>query len=199
MLSRNRLCLLDGQIRQKSPDLVFDLNCFKSMLDIIAFLGSAISFFIWVAEVPRINYLLPVVLFFTGSAMFCVFIVLQILSLLFLCKNFLPILRNSISWWKYLFPVEKNYFIMGTIHSNQLMMSFVWREFSSMRWKMMKEDPGVSSAQSWGWPHAPQEIFKETQASKLGDAPVHPLLYQQSSSRPSPCYIFITSYDMCYA
>ena len=68
-----------------------------------------------------------------------------------------------------------------------------------MRWKMMKEDPGVSSAQAWGFTHAPQEIFKETQASKLGDAPVHPLLYQQSSVRPSPCYIFITSYVMCYA
>ena len=68
-----------------------------------------------------------------------------------------------------------------------------------MRWKMMKGDPEVSSAQAWGCPHAPQEIFKETQVSKLGDAPVHPLLYQQSSVRPSPCYIFITSYDMCYA
>src|SRR3954465_15699619 len=45
----------------------------------------------------------------------------------------------------------------------------------------------------------PQEIFKETQASKLGDAPVHPLLHQQSSVRPSPHYIFITSYVMCYA
>ena len=68
-----------------------------------------------------------------------------------------------------------------------------------MRWKMMKEDPGVSSAQAWGCPHAPQEIFKGDQVSKLGDAPVHPLLYKQSSVRPSPCYIFITSYDMCYA
>ena len=68
-----------------------------------------------------------------------------------------------------------------------------------MRWKMMKEDPGVSSAQAWVCPHAPQEIFKETQVSKLGDAPVHPLLYQQSSVCPFPCYIFITSYVMCYA
>ena len=45
----------------------------------------------------------------------------------------------------------------------------------------------------------PQEIFKETQAFKLGDAPVHPLLHQQSSVRPSPRYIFINSYVMCYA
>src|SRR4051812_48429819 len=64
---------------------------------------------------------------------------------------------------------------------------------------MMKEDSAVSKAQAWGCPHAPQEIFKETQESKLGDAPVHPLLHQQSSVRPSSHYIFINSYVMCYA
>src|SRR4051794_20142563 len=45
----------------------------------------------------------------------------------------------------------------------------------------------------------PQEIFKETQASKLGDAPVHPLLPQKSSVRPSPHFLFMNSYVMCYA
>src|ERR1041385_5765612 len=45
-------------------------------------------------------------------------------------------------------------FIKGTNLSNQLMMSYVRREFSSVRWKMMKEDSGVSSAQAWGCPHA---------------------------------------------
>src|SRR3954470_19906299 len=64
---------------------------------------------------------------------------------------------------------------------------------------MMKEDSGVPKVQAWGCPRHPQEIFKETQASKLGDAPVHPLLHQPSSVRPSPCYIFINSYVMCYA
>src|SRR3954465_1637356 len=44
-----------------------------------------------------------------------------------------------------------------------------------------------------------QQIFKETQASKLGYAPVHPLLHQQSSVHPSSHYIFITSCVMCYA
>ena len=68
-----------------------------------------------------------------------------------------------------------------------------------MRRKMMKEDPGVSKAQAWGCPQHPQEIFQKTQASKLGDAPVHPLLHQQSSVRPSPHYIFINSYVVCYA
>src|ERR1041385_5411261 len=45
----------------------------------------------------------------------------------------------------------------------------------------------------------PQQVFKENQASKLGDDPVHPLLHQQSSVRPSSHYIFITSCVMCYA
>src|SRR4051812_6836898 len=62
---------------------------------------------------------------------------------------------------------------------------------------MMKEDLGVSKAQAWGCARNPQEIFKDTQASKLGDAPVHPLLHQQSSVCPSFHYIFITSCVMC--
>src|SRR3954462_7004297 len=45
----------------------------------------------------------------------------------------------------------------------------------------------------------PQELSKETQASKLGDAPEHPFLHQQLSVRPSLHYIFITSCVMCYA
>src|SRR3954471_5484386 len=64
---------------------------------------------------------------------------------------------------------------------------------------MMKEDLGVSKAQAWGCAQNPQETFKETQESKLGDAPVHPLLHQQSSVRPSLHYIFINSCVMCYA
>ena len=68
-----------------------------------------------------------------------------------------------------------------------------------MRREMMKEDSGVPKAKAWGCPQHTQEIFKETQVSKLGDAPVHPLLHQQSSVHPSPRYIFITSCVMCYA
>ena len=87
---------------------------------------------------------------------------------------------------------------MCTNRSNKFMRSYVGREFSSVRRKMMKEDLGVSKSQAWGCARNPQEIFKETQASKLGDAPMHPLLHQRSLVRPSPHYIFITSYVMCY-
>src|SRR3954463_14357104 len=64
---------------------------------------------------------------------------------------------------------------------------------------MIKEDPRVSSAQAWGCPHASPINIQVTQASKLGDAPVHPLLHQQSSVRPSSHYIFITSCVMCFS
>src|SRR3954452_22123600 len=64
---------------------------------------------------------------------------------------------------------------------------------------MMKEDPGVSNAQAWGCPCAPPINIQGDSASKLGDAPVHPLLHQQLSVRPSFHYIFITSCVMCYA
>ena len=48
---------------------------------------------------------------------------------------------------------------------------------------------------SLGMRPEPKEIFKETQASKLGDAPMHPLLRQQSSVRPSSHYFY---HFMCY-
>src|ERR1041384_3724016 len=88
---------------------------------------------------------------------------------------------------------------MCTNRSNRFMRSYVLREFSSVRWKMMKEYLGVSKDPAWGCARNPQEIFKETQASKLGDAPVHPLLHQQSSVRPSLHYIFSTSCVMCWS
>ena len=155
MLSKNRFCLLDGKIHHKSPDHLFDLNFFDSMLYTISFLASVLSFFYLSCRSA------PKKLFTTCWSVFHRFChVLHFLrfanfKLAFLCKNFLAVLRNSSSSWKSLFPVEENYLFMGTNLSNQLMMSFVWREFSSMRRKMMKEDPGVSKVQAWGCPHAP--------------------------------------------
>lgn len=106
------------KIRQKSLDHLFDLNVFDSMLYIIDFMASVLSFFIWVAEVPRINYLLPIVLFFTDSAMFWVLIILQILSLIFICKNLVAFIRSSRFSWIFYFQQVMNYFIKGTNHSN---------------------------------------------------------------------------------
>src|ERR1041384_2729572 len=44
-------------------------------------------------------------------------------------------------------------------------------QFSSVRRKMMKEDPGVSNAQAWGCPCAPPINIKGDSRSKLGNAP----------------------------
>src|ERR1041384_2175621 len=43
LLSRNRFCLLDEKIRDKSPDHLFDLNFFDSMLHTISLLTSVQS------------------------------------------------------------------------------------------------------------------------------------------------------------
>src|SRR3954466_15852436 len=43
LLSRNRLCLLDGKILNKSPDHLFGLNCFYNMLHTIVFQASVKS------------------------------------------------------------------------------------------------------------------------------------------------------------
>ena len=125
MLSRKQILSSYRKIRIKSPDHLFGLNFFYSVLYIIVFQASVLSFLIGVAEVPRKNHLLPAVLFFTDSVLFCLFFVLQTLSLLFLCKNLLAILRNNSSSRLSLFPARNNYFIKGTNLANQIIMSYV--------------------------------------------------------------------------
>ena len=156
MLSRNRFCLHDKKIRDKSPDHLFDLNFFDSMFHTIVFQESVLSFLIWVAEVPRKNSFLSVVLFFPDSAPVYLFAVLQTLSLIFLCKNFWEIKRNSSPSWKSLFAVEKNYFnrVLTSLISLQWVMYEGSFQVCDERW--WKEDLGVSNAQAWGFPCAPQ-------------------------------------------
>src|ERR1041385_6083460 len=95
MLSRKQILSLDRKNRIKSPDYLFDLNFFESMLYTIVKLSYVLSFFISVAEVPRKNSLLPAILFFTDSAALGLSLLLQTLSLPFLCKNLLAILINN--------------------------------------------------------------------------------------------------------
>ena len=67
-----------------------------------------------------------------------------------------------------------------------------------MRRKMMKGDPGVPKSQAWGCPRHPQEIFKETQASKLGDAPASPSSSTIISSSFSTLYFYqFICYVLC--
>ena len=59
----------------------------------------------------------------------------------------------------------------------------------------MKEEPGVSKAQAWGCHMHTQEIFNETQASKLGDAPASRSPSTIISSSFSTLYFY---HFMCY-
>src|ERR1041385_83517 len=93
----NRFCPRDGKNHRKILVHLFELKFLHSVLYTITELSYVLSFLISVAEVSLKNSLLPAVLFFTDYATFCLSLVLQTLSLLFLCKNFLAILRNSSS------------------------------------------------------------------------------------------------------
>src|ERR1043165_9875870 len=97
MLSRNRFCLLDGKIRDKSPAHLFDLNFFDSMLHTISFQASIQSFFDLSCRSTskKFPFLCCSVLLSFAPAF--LFVVLQSLSLLFLCKLFWAGKRNSSS------------------------------------------------------------------------------------------------------
>ena len=176
MLSRKQILSLDRKIRIKSPDLIFGHNCFDRGFYIIVFRASVLSFLIWVAEVSRTGQLLPAVLFFTDSVLFCLTFTLQIKNLLFLCKNLLAILRNSRTSRISLFPARYNYFIKDTNLANQIMMSYVWREFSSVRGKMIKR-------------------FRSVKRSSLGMPPCIPFSINIISSSFFPLYFY---HFMCY-
>ena len=59
-----------------------------------------------------------------------------------------------------------------------------------LRDRMMKEDQGVPKTKLGDASLHPQELFKKTQASKLGNAPLHPLLHQQLSGLSSSPIFF---------
>ena len=59
----------------------------------------------------------------------------------------------------------------------------------------MKEDPRVQELKLGDAPHEPPKIFKDTQASKLGDAPASPSSSTIISSSFSTLYFY---HFMCY-
>ena len=148
---------------------------FHSMLYTIEFLWFILSFLIWVAEEFLKKSLLFVVLFFTDSAPFYLFSVLRILSLLFLCRNFWAIKRNSSPSCKYLFPVEANYF-------NRVLTSLI-----SLWWVMYEGSFQVCEGRWW-------KKIRECQTLKLGDTPCTPKKYSRRLKRLSlgmpPCIPF---------
>ena len=195
MLSRKQILSLDRKICIKSADHLFGLNFFDSVLYIIVFCASVLSFLIWVAEVSRTGQLLPAVLFFTDSVMFYLTFTLQIKNLLFLCKNLLAILRNSRTSRISLFPARYNYFIKGTNLANQIMMSYVWREFSSVRGKMIKRFRSVKRSSLGMPPCTPKKYSRRLKRLSLGMPPCIPFSINIISSSFVPLYFY---HFMCY-
>ena len=195
MLYRKQILSLDRKNRIKSPDHLFGLNFFDSVLYIIVFRASVLSFLFWVAEVSRRGQLLTAVLFFTDSVLFCLTFTLQIENLLFLSKNLLALLRNSRTSRISLFPSRYNYFIKGTNLANQIMMSCVWREFSSVRGKMIKRFRSVKRSSLGMPPCTPKKYSRRLKRLSLGMPPCIPFSINIISSSFVPLYFY---HFMCY-
>ena len=109
MLSRNRLCLLDRKIHDKSPDHIFDMYFLQ--YDPYNYLSRVCSkFFDLSCRSSSKKFFSLCCSIFLSFCPCLLFADLQSLSLLFLCKIFWAGKRNSNPSWKSLFAVEENYF-----------------------------------------------------------------------------------------
>jgi hypothetical protein len=77
--------------------------------------------------------------------------------------------------------------------ANRIVLSFVWRKFSSVGigewWDEIKNGQKLKLGDA----HVTPRNIQEVQASKLGDAPEASLLHRQKSGHLSTHYIFIAS------
>ena len=166
------------------------------MLYTIIFWESVMSLLISVAEVPQKNYLLHVGLLLTNSALFYRFLVLWILSLLFLCKLFLEIKKNSSLSWKSLFLVEVNYFNRDTNLSNQLMMSYVWRSFQVCEGRWWKKIWECQTLKLGDPMCTPNKYSRRLKRLSLGMRPCIPLFINNYQFVPR-CTIFLSLHALC--
>jgi hypothetical protein len=83
--------------------------------------------------------------------------------------------------------------------ANRIVLSFVWRKFSSVGigewWDELKNGQKLKLGDA----HAPQEISKRYKHQSLGMPPRHPLLHRQKSGHLSTHYIFIASCIMRFS
>jgi hypothetical protein len=69
------------------------------------------------------------------------------------------------------------YYLAYTNVANKNCVKFCMKEvFKCRERRIMRWDEVWTKAQAWGWPCIPRNI-QEVQASKLGDAPRHPLFF----------------------
>jgi hypothetical protein len=83
--------------------------------------------------------------------------------------------------------------------ANRIVLSFVWRKFSSVGtgewWDELKNGQKLKLGDT----HVTPINIQEVQASKLRDAPEAPLLHRQKSGQFSRHYIFIASCTMHFS
>ena len=81
----------------------------------------------------------------------------------------------------------------------RIVMSFVWREFSSVGREEWCNKMKNGQKLKLGDAHVTPRNIQEVQASKLGDAQGIPFFINKNTRSFTRHYIFIASYDMCYS
>jgi hypothetical protein len=163
----------------KFSEYIFDLQFLVHMPQVISKLSLVLHFLIWATENPRKNRSLSAVLFWQISATICV-----CLSIAFFLSSF-----DHGTFWEVATVVYALYVVFlswnlnwkGLIHyyaytnvANRIVLSFVWRKFSSVGigewWDKMKNGQNLKLGDA----HTPQEISKRYKRQSLGMPPRHP-------------------------
>jgi hypothetical protein len=149
------------------------------MPQVISKLLLVLHFLIWVTENPRTNRSLSVVLFWQISATICVCLSIAFFFISFDHGTFGEV--ATVVYDLYVVVLTWNLNQKGLIHyypytnvANRIVLSFVWRKFSSVGigewWDEMKNGQKLKLGDS----HTPQEISKRYKLQSLGMPPRHP-------------------------
>jgi hypothetical protein len=157
---------------------LFDLLFVVHMPQVISKLSLVLHFSIWAIEGPWKNWPLPALLFWQISATICV-----CLSVAFFLSSFDHGTFGEVAtvvYALYLVFLSLNLNQKGLIYyysyanvANRIMLSFVWRNFSSVGigewWDEMKNGQKLKLGDA----HVPQEISKRYKRQSLGMPPRH--------------------------
>jgi hypothetical protein len=184
---------------------IFDLRFLVHMTQVISKISLVLHSVIWATEGPRKNRSLSAVLFWQILPLF-VFASRSLSFWVILIREHFEevatVVDALICGGLELKPEPKWLIYYHTYANvvNRIVLSFVWRKFSSVGirewWDEMKNGKKLKIGDAHATP--PRNI-QELQASKLGDAPEAPLLHRQKSSHHSRHYIFIASCIMHFS
>jgi hypothetical protein len=157
----------------KFSEYLFDLQFLLNMPQVISKISLVLHFLIWATKNPRKNWSLSAVLFWQISATICVCLSIAFFFSSFDHKTFGEI--ATVVYALYVVFLSWNLNRKGLIHyyvytnvANRIVLSFVWRKFSSVGIGEWWDEVKNGQKLKLGDAHAPQEISKRYKRQSLG-------------------------------